>query len=62
MADRIITMRESLYQGLVDRNTPGGWEHVKKQIGMFSFVAFSLPYSLSPSHLFQKANLDARRG
>lgn len=36
MADRIISMREKLYLTLKDQlNTPGEWNHIKSQIGMF---------------------------
>jgi aspartate aminotransferase len=39
MADRIISMREALYDLLQNKyNTPGDWSHVKKQIGMFSYT------------------------
>ena len=38
MADRIIEMRERLYDNLVAQNTPGEWSHIKKQIGMFRCV------------------------
>jgi aspartate aminotransferase len=38
MADRIISMREKLYNALVELNTPGEWGHIKSQIGMFSFT------------------------
>lgn len=38
MADRIISMREKLYNKLVELNTPGEWGHIKSQIGMFSFT------------------------
>ena len=33
MADRIISMREKLYNKLVELNTPGEWGHIKSQIG-----------------------------
>ena len=33
MADRIIAMREKLYNKLVELNTPGEWGHIKSQIG-----------------------------
>ncbi len=40
MADRIIGMRESLYDSLTHRlNTPGDWGHIKSQIGMFRSVS-----------------------
>jgi aspartate aminotransferase, mitochondrial len=36
MADRIISMREKLYNMLThDLKTPGEWGHIKSQIGMF---------------------------
>ena len=35
MADRIISMRERLYDNLVAQGTPGEWGHIKSQIGMF---------------------------
>jgi len=36
MADRIIGMREKLYNTLTDDlKTPGEWSHIKSQIGMF---------------------------
>ena len=39
MANRIISMRESLYNMLTnDFSAPGEWGHVKSQIGMFRFV------------------------
>lgn len=41
MADRIITMRDELHKGLVDLNTPGNWDHIKKQIGMFRYTSFA---------------------
>jgi len=42
MADRIINMRERLYQLLSNQlQTPGEWSHVKSQIGMFSFTGLN---------------------
>lgn len=39
MANRIINMRERLYNLLThELNTPGDWGHIKSQIGMFSFT------------------------
>lgn len=35
MADRIINMRERLYDLLKQYSTPGEWGHIKSQIGMF---------------------------
>ncbi|KAH6917333.1 aspartate aminotransferase [Coprinopsis sp. MPI-PUGE-AT-0042] len=42
MADRIIGMREKLYNMLThDLKTPGEWGHIKSQIGMFSFTGLN---------------------
>lgn len=45
MADRIIAMREKLYNLLIELKTPGEWGHIKSQIGtslwpMFFFSLF----------------------
>ncbi|KAG0557674.1 hypothetical protein KC19_11G148700 [Ceratodon purpureus] len=41
MADRIISMRHQLYDALQERGTPGDWDHVLKQIGMFTFTGLN---------------------
>jgi aspartate aminotransferase len=38
MADRIGKMRELLVQGLEYRQTPGTWQHITSQVGMFSYT------------------------
>ncbi|KAF8350798.1 aspartate aminotransferase [Amanita rubescens] len=39
MASRIIDMRKKLYKLLTEElKTPGSWEHIVQQIGMFSFT------------------------
>lgn len=38
MSNRIITMRKALYERLVALGTPGTWNHITDQIGMFSFT------------------------
>ena len=40
MADRIISMRDRLYNKLVDLKTPGEWNHIKSQIGALSSPDF----------------------
>lgn len=36
MAERIITMRHELYRLLTQElHTPGNWDHIINQIGMF---------------------------
>jgi len=40
MAHRIISLRDQLYDILTNElKTPGKWDHIVKQIGMFRFVA-----------------------
>ena len=41
MADRIITMRKVLFDKLIELKTPGTWNHVVDQIGMFSYTGLS---------------------
>ena len=45
MTQRIMAMRQELYRLLTEElKTPGNWEHIINQIGMFSYVL--------PSHSF----------
>jgi len=41
MADRIINMRQQLFNALKSRGTPGDWSHIIKQIGMFTFTGLN---------------------
>jgi len=41
MADRIITMRTSLVEGLKESGSKKDWSHIINQIGMFSFTGLS---------------------
>ncbi|KAF9122444.1 Aspartate aminotransferase, cytoplasmic [Mortierella sp. 14UC] len=43
MANRIIDMRRVLYDELVRLGTPGTWNHIVDQIGMFSFTGLKTP-------------------
>lgn len=43
MAGRIIAMRKALYARLVELKTPGTWEHIVTQIGMFSYTGLTAP-------------------
>ncbi|KAI9501398.1 Aspartate aminotransferase, cytoplasmic [Coemansia spiralis] len=43
MSSRIKTMRDLLRDKLVALGTPGSWDHVTRQIGMFSFTGLSKP-------------------
>lgn len=41
MSDRILEVRKLLREGLEAKRTPGTWNHVTDQIGMFSFTGLS---------------------
>lgn len=43
MSGRIIDMRKGLRQRLEHKGTPGSWEHITNQIGMFSFTGLTEP-------------------
>ena len=45
MADRIILMRQSLFDKLRALGTPGKWDHIVTQSGMFSYTGLSGKYS-----------------
>lgn len=50
MADRIISMRDALYEGLVQRNTPGEWNHGSSLSPMPApYPPFPSPSSSLPS-------------
>lgn len=41
MSSRLIKMRQALYQELLRLKTPGTWEHIVNQIGMFSYTGLT---------------------
>ena len=41
MANRILEMRSALHVALTKRKTPGTWDHVINQIGMFTFLGIT---------------------
>lgn len=41
MADRILSVRSQLRLGLEKKGTPGKWNHITEQIGMFSYTGLS---------------------
>merc|ERR1719245_767406 len=41
MADRILQVRDLLRKGLEAKGTPGTWNHITDQIGMFSFTGLT---------------------
>ena len=41
MSGRIIKMRAALKQKLDELGTPGNWDHITSQIGMFSYTGLN---------------------
>lgn len=41
MAMRVIEMRKGLREALEKLGTPGSWEHITSQIGMFSYTGLN---------------------
>ncbi|ETW85758.1 hypothetical protein HETIRDRAFT_414741 [Heterobasidion irregulare TC 32-1] len=60
MAGRIIDMRKELYRLLAEElKTPGKWEHIVNQIGMFSFTGVNPEQSKAlteKAHIYLTAN------
>lgn len=38
MADRVLAMRACLHAAMIEKNAPGDWSFILKQIGMFSYT------------------------
>nr|AIT70256.1 aspartate aminotransferase [Eucheuma denticulatum] len=59
MADRIRDMREKLRAALIKNGTPGNWDHIVKQIGMFSFTgltAAQVEFMKNKYHIYMTSN------
>jgi len=60
MAHRIIDMRQKLYDILTkELHTPGSWDHILEQIGMFSFTGINPDQSkalVEKAHVYLTAN------
>lgn len=59
MAKRIISMRHLLRDALTELKTPGNWDHIVSQIGMFSFTGLSVPQCeamISKHHVYMLKN------
>lgn len=41
MSGRIIKMRKALFDRLNELQTPGTWDHIVSQIGMFSYTGLN---------------------
>ena len=59
VTSRITKMREALRKHLEDMGTPGTWNHVTDQIGMFSFTGLSEAQStamIEKHHIYMTKN------
>jgi len=59
MSSRIQRMRQELYDALKKNGTPGNWEHILNQIGMFSFTGLTKPQVdllISKHHIYMLSN------
>ncbi|KAM0212633.1 hypothetical protein ACHAQI_004589 [Fusarium lateritium] len=55
MSNRIKEMRKALYENLVALGTPGKWDHIVSQIGMFSYTGLTLEqvaFMQQDSHIY----------
>ena len=43
IAGRVITMRQQMRARLEELKTPGSWEHITDQIGMFTYTGLNEP-------------------
>lgn len=59
MSSRIIRMRQALYEALTELKTPGTWEHIIQQIGMFSYTGMNGNLHL-PTYLPASLHLSRR--
>ncbi|KAK1886137.1 Aspartate aminotransferase cytoplasmic [Dissostichus eleginoides] len=59
MADRVLLMRDQLKGKLQALNTPGTWEHITQQIGMFSFTGLNpkqVEFMIKERHVYLMAS------
>ncbi|KAJ0005178.1 hypothetical protein NQD34_011392 [Periophthalmus magnuspinnatus] len=59
MADRVLLMRSQLKAKLQALGTPGTWEHITDQIGMFSFTGLNprqVEYMVKEKHIYLMAS------
>lgn len=59
MADRIISMRQQLFDALQAKGTPGDWSHIVKQIGMFTFTGLNaeqVAFMTSEYHIYMTSD------
>ncbi|KAK4532545.1 hypothetical protein CCYA_CCYA12G3402 [Cyanidiococcus yangmingshanensis] len=59
MSSRILRMRRELFDALRENGTPGTWDHILTQIGMFSFLGLSADqclYLRDKYHIYMTTN------
>uniref|UniRef100_A0AAV2JMW2 aspartate transaminase n=1 Tax=Knipowitschia caucasica TaxID=637954 RepID=A0AAV2JMW2_KNICA len=59
MADRVLLMRSHLKAQLQALGTPGTWDHITNQIGMFSFTGLNprqVEYMVKEKHVYLMAS------
>lgn len=59
MADRVLLMRDQLKAKLQALGTPGTWDHIIQQIGMFSFTGLNrqqVDYMIKEKHVYLMAS------
>ncbi|KAF6739475.1 Aspartate aminotransferase, cytoplasmic [Oryzias melastigma] len=59
MADRVLLMRSQLRSKLEALGTPGTWDHITQQIGMFSFTGLNpkqVEYLITEKHVYLMAS------
>uniref|UniRef100_UPI00358FD994 aspartate aminotransferase, cytoplasmic n=1 Tax=Myxine glutinosa TaxID=7769 RepID=UPI00358FD994 len=59
MAERVKLMRQQLYDKLSQLGTPGTWEHITKQIGMFSYTGLNraqVDFLIREKHVYLMAS------
>nr|UYI29293.1 aspartate aminotransferase [Trachinotus ovatus] len=58
MADRVLLMRDELKAKLQALGTPGTWDHITQQIGMFSFTGLNkqVEYMIKEKHVYLMAS------
>lgn len=55
MSSRIIKMRKALFDELIKLQTPGTWDHITSQIGMFSYTGLNenqAKYLIKEHHIY----------
>ncbi|XP_041974304.1 aspartate aminotransferase, cytoplasmic [Aricia agestis] len=55
MSSRVMEMRQALRQELINLGTPGNWDHIVKQIGLFSYTGLTQQqseYLVSNYHIY----------